>query len=365
MTEGRRGLGRGLSALLGEAEPPLGAENAVVGPGQGQQVPIELLRRNPDQPRRLFGEAEMTELTDSVRERGVLQPILVRPAPGAPGEYQIVAGERRWRAAQRAGLHTVPILLRALDDGEVAEIGIIENIQRADLNVLEEAQGYRLLLDRFGRTQESIAKTVGKSRSHVANALRLLNLPAGVREHLEAGRLSAGHARAIAAAPDPERLARTIVDGDLTVRQAEALARQGDAISDVAPPPARSAGPARTKDADTRALEQDLSDALGLAVQIVDRKGAGEVRVRYATLEPARQPLPASGRRLKRSGRRNTAIGANEAFGGLRRPGRRLTRFKAGLHTQEQSGLQPAGGHADEDVGGALGVDDVEFGPAA
>ncbi len=213
----------------------------------------------------------------------MLQPILVRPAPGAPGEFQIVAGERRWRAAQRVGLHTVPILVRALDDVEVAEIGIIENVQRTDLNVLEEAQGYRLLLDRFGRTQDAVAKTVGKSRSHVANALRLLNLPLAVREHLEAGRLSAGHARAIAASPDPERLARIIVDGDLTVRQAEALSREGgppvrdDRLRPVSKP--------RGKDADTQALEQDLSEALGLGVEIMDRGGAGEVRVRYASLE--------------------------------------------------------------------------------
>ncbi len=280
---GRRGLGRGLSALLGEVDPPAAIPDGAETSQSSQSAPIELLRRNPDQPRRSFGEAELAELTDSVRERGVLQPILVRPAPGAPGEFQIVAGERRWRAAQRAGLHTVPILVRTLDDIEVAEIGIIENVQRTDLNALEEAQGYKLLLDRFGRTQEAIAKTVGKSRSHVANALRLLNLPASVREHLEAGRLSAGHARAIAAAPDPERLARIIVDGDLSVRQAEALSRQGDGGSPA--PRARVAASAATKDADTQALEQDLSEALGLSVQIADRGGAGEVRVRYATLE--------------------------------------------------------------------------------
>ncbi len=223
-------------------------------------------------------------MTESVRERGVLQPILVRPAPHAPGEFQIVAGERRWRAAQRAGLHVVPILVRPLDDLEVAEIGIIENIQRTDLNVLEEAQGYKLLLDRFGRTQEAIAKTVGKSRSHVANALRLLNLPTAVREHLEAGRLTAGHARAIAASADPARLARIIVDGDLTVRQAEALSRKPDETP-TAPAKARPAAGGGRKDADTQALEQDLSEALGLSVEIADRGGVGEVRVRYTTLE--------------------------------------------------------------------------------
>ncbi len=278
---GRRGLGRGLSALLGETDPPADPQVEAAASGS-QQAPVELLRRNPDQPRRIFAEAELVELTDSVRERGVLQPILVRPAPGAPGEFQIVAGERRWRAAQRAGLHTVPILLRTLDDVEVAEIGIIENVQRTDLNVLEEAQGYKLLLERFGHTQEAIARTVGKSRSHVANALRLLNLPSAVREHLEAGRLTAGHARAIAASADPERLASIIVDGDLTVRQAEALSRKTEPT--VGTPSKLRSAPA-AKDTDTQVLEQDLSEALGLTVEIRDRNGAGEVRVRYATLE--------------------------------------------------------------------------------
>ncbi|MGC1304510.1 MAG: ParB/RepB/Spo0J family partition protein [Caulobacteraceae bacterium] len=285
----RRGLGRGLSALLGEAEPigaPVGERASGVAP---METPVELLRRNPDQPRRMFSEPELEELAASIRERGVLQPILVRPAPGAPGEYQIVAGERRWRAAQRANLHTVPVIVRTFDDAEVAEIGVIENIQRADLNALEEAQGYRLLMDRFGRTQEAIAKTVGKSRSHIANMLRLLNLPGPVRELVEAGRLSAGHARAIAASPDPAYLAKTIVEGELSVRQAEALARKAqDRVERAQTRTSSGDRPARGgggKDADTRALEQDLSDALGLAVEIVDREGAGEVRVRYASLE--------------------------------------------------------------------------------
>jgi ParB family chromosome partitioning protein len=283
----RRGLGRGLSALLGEAEPAAPAAAERPHGLTPMETPIELLRRNPDQPRRIFAEPELQELADSIRERGVLQPILVRPAPGAPGEYQIVAGERRWRAAQRANLHTVPVIVRPFDDVEVAEIGVIENIQRADLNPLEEAQGYRLLMDRFGRTQEAIAKTVGKSRSHIANMLRLLNLPGPVRELVEAGRLSAGHARAIAASPDPAFLAKTIVEGDLSVRQAEALARKAQDRVDRAQgrAPSGSSAPRGAKDADTRALEQDLSDALGLTVEILDREGAGEVRVRYASLE--------------------------------------------------------------------------------
>ena len=278
----RRGLGRGLSALLGEADPSRDAPAAGEVQSASREAPIELLRRNPDQPRRNFAEAELDELATSIREHGVLQPILVRPAPGAPGEFQIVAGERRWRAAQRANLHTVPVMVRTLDDAEVAEIAVVENVQRADLNPLEEAHGYHVLLERFGRTQEAIARTVGKSRSHVANMLRLLNLPAVVRELVEAGSLSAGHARAIATAPDPGRLARSIIDGELSVRAAEALARQaGERPSR---PRLRVAAPI-AKDADTHALEQDLMDLLGLQVEIVDRDGAGEVRVRYASLE--------------------------------------------------------------------------------
>ncbi len=285
---GRRGLGRGLSALLDEgvvAEATLRdtAKGDQSPPSAGQEVPIELLRRNPDQPRRYFDETELEELADSIRQRGVLQPILVRPAPGAPGEYQIVAGERRWRASQRANLHTVPVIVRALDDVDVAEISIIENVQRADLNPLEEALGYKTLIDQFNRTQDAVAKVVGKSRSHVANALRLLALPEAVRDHLVSGRLSAGHARAVAAAPDPSLLAQTIVKDGLSVRQAEDLARR-TVDKKVKPRQGGAKAPAR-KDSDTRALEQDLADILGLAVDIVDRNGAGEVRISYTTLE--------------------------------------------------------------------------------
>ena len=210
---GRRGLGRGLSALLGETDPALSSSDGAVATDTlgSHEVSIELLRRNPDQPRRFFDEGDLDDLAASIREKGILQPILVRPAPGAPGEYQIVAGERRWRAAQRAGLHNVPILVREFDDLDVLEIGIIENVQRADLNPLEEANGYKALIERFGRTQDVVALTVGKSRSHVANMLRLLNLPEGVREHLAEGRISIGHARAIASAPDPAALAESIV----------------------------------------------------------------------------------------------------------------------------------------------------------
>ncbi len=283
MAEVRRGLGRGLSALLGEAGPPVSPQDGSAET-EVRQASLDRLRPNPDQPRRHFDEGELDELTASVREHGVLQPILVRPAPDVSGEFQIVAGERRWRAAQRAGLATVAVLVRTLDDAAVAEIAIVENVQRADLNPLEEAFGYRTLMDRFGRTQEAISRTVGKSRSHVANALRLLQLPAAVREHVQSGRLTAGHARAIAASPDPEQLASAIVEGELTVREAEALARRAQApSSSVAPPRVRRSS--RAKDADTEALEQDLSGMLGLRVEIVDRGGEGEVRVRYANLE--------------------------------------------------------------------------------
>jgi ParB family chromosome partitioning protein len=282
-----------LSALLGEEAP----EQASSGPPAlapkvlPNEVAIELLRRNPDQPRRHFDEAELDELSESIREHGVLQAILVRPAPGASGEYQIVAGERRWRAAQRANLPTVPVLIRELSDSEVAEISIVENVQRADLNPLEEAMGYKALLERFGRTQETVAKTVGKSRSHVANALRLLNLPEAVREHVSAGRLSAGHARAIVSAPDAEKLAKTIIDGDLSVRQAEVLARDAQIPSNAGRTKDKSkaddarGGRSSGKDSDIRALEQDLSEILGLKVEISDRSGKGELRINYVNLE--------------------------------------------------------------------------------
>ena len=276
MAEGRRGLGRGLSALLGDPEAPAqGAEGA-----GAREIPIELIRRNPDQPRRAFGEAEIDELAASIREKGVLQPVLLRPAPGATGEYQLVAGERRWRAAQKAGLRAMPALVRDLDDLQVLEIAIVENVQRSDLNALEEAQGYRALMEKFGRTQEAVAQVVGKSRPHVAHALRLLNLPPEVQAMLSDGRLSAGHARAIAGSPDPLALAQQVVARGLNVRETEALARRA--------PETKSAKPGQgrvSRDADTAALENDLSEALGLDVELRHKGGAGELRIRYATLE--------------------------------------------------------------------------------
>jgi ParB family chromosome partitioning protein len=279
MAEQRRGLGRGLSALLDENA----GGNADAAGGAGvRELPIELVERNPKQPRMDFDIAELELLAASVRDKGILQPILVRNSPDTPGQYQIVAGERRWRAAQIAGLKAIPALIRDLDDLETLEIGIIENVQRIDLNPYEEASGYKALIDRFGRTQEQVAEAVGKSRSHVANSLRLLGLPEMVLTALRANQLSAGHARAIAAAPDPESLARIVIDEGLSVRGAEALARKAQATP-ARPKPRPSADVAR--DADTQALEQDISSLLGLEVQIMDRGGAGEVRIGYATLE--------------------------------------------------------------------------------
>ena len=281
MAEGRRGLGRGLSALLGEVESaPAQAPGERIG--GANEAPIELLRRNPDQPRRTFREDDLVELSNSIREKGILQPILVRPAPGATGEYQIVAGERRWRAAQRAGLRSVPILVRELDDLAVLEIGIIENVQRSDLNILEEALSYRVLMDKFDRTQDNIAQTIGKSRSHVANTLRLLALPDEVQAHLVSGELTAGHARAIAAAQDPAQLAREIIDRGLSVRDTEALARK---TPDGRPAKNKGGRPARVKDTDTQALESDLSSVLGLEVVIDHRGAAGALTISYTTLE--------------------------------------------------------------------------------
>ncbi len=276
MTE-RRGLGRGLSALLDEAT----AAGEGAAPGN-REIPIEQIHRNAAQPRMDFDVDDLEVLTASVREKGVLQPILVRPSPEQPGEYQIVAGERRWRAAQAAGLATIPVVLRELDDLETLEIAIIENVQRADLNPIEEASGYRALMDRFGRTQEDVARTVGKSRSHVANTLRLLDLPPTMVIMLRLGKLSAGHARAVASAPDPLVLAHRVVEQGLSVRAAEALARR--AQSDAAPARPNDEDAPR-RDADTRALEEDLARALGLAVEIGHRRGGGELTIRYKTLE--------------------------------------------------------------------------------
>lgn len=281
MAEGRRGLGRGLSALLGEsdAEGPAGSAGEAAG---AREIPIELIHRNPDQPRRRFAEAEIAELADSIREKGVLQPVLVRPAPGIAGEYQLVAGERRWRAAQQAGLRAMPALIRELDDKQVLEIAIVENVQREDLGPIEESLSYRALIDRFGRTQEEVAQVVGKSRPHVANALRLLNLPAEVQTLLADGQLTAGHARALIGSVNPLALAQEVIARGLNVRDTEALVKRGA-------PEKKSANfitrGRAAKDHDTASLEGDLSEVLGLDVEVRDRGGVGELRIRYTTLE--------------------------------------------------------------------------------
>jgi ParB family chromosome partitioning protein len=277
MAEGRRGLGRGLSALLDEA----GEGQAPGSQSEGaREIPIELVHRNPDQPRRHFSEAEIGELEASIRDKGVLQPILVRPSPKTAGEYEIVAGERRWRAAQQAGLTAIPALIRVLDDDKAFEIAVVENVQREDLNAMEEAQAYASLMRRMAYTQDKAATAVGKSRSHVANTLRLLQLPESVQDHVLFGRLTAGHARAILSAAYPEVLAQTIVEKGLSVRDAEALAKgKGEGSK-------KGSGPRRaSKDTDTAALEADLEEVLGMTVDILDRGGAGELKIKYATLE--------------------------------------------------------------------------------
>ena len=287
-----RGLGRGLSALLGEpvrtdaAKPP--ARNvyelpqaappsaADAGP---RQVAIDLVARNPQQPRKHFDEGELEELASSIRTHGVLQAILVRPIAG--GKFEIVAGERRWRAAQRAGLHAIPAVGRELNEGEVLEIAIVENVQRTDLNPIEEAQGFHALIERFGRTQQDIAEAVGKSRPHIANLLRLLQLPEDLQDMVRDGRLSAGHARAILTAPDPRGLAHRVLSEGLNVREIERLAQRA---KDEKHGP-RVSSPGHGKSADTRALEQSLANALGLDVAITEKGAGGELKIVYKTIE--------------------------------------------------------------------------------
>ena len=286
MSERQRGLGRGLSALLGEtvAEQPV-AVSGEGAPAGVRILPIELLSANPDQPRKQFTPADLEELTVSIRDRGVLQPILVRAWPGETDRWQIIAGERRWRAAQAARLTHVPVIDRQMDDVEVLEVAIIENVQRADLNPMEEANAYAQLMERFGRTQDAVAGVVGKSRSHVANTLRLLQLPGPVREHVMAGRLSAGHARALITATDPVALAEEVLAKGLNVRQTEILARQATEGDRPVRPSQRGGTPRSEASADIEALQQDLADALGMKVELADRGGKGELTLRYASLE--------------------------------------------------------------------------------
>jgi ParB family transcriptional regulator, chromosome partitioning protein len=275
----RSRLGRGLAALMGD----VGAESKSHEHVQRNQrkVPIEHVRANPRNPRKLFSDAELSELSASIGERGIIQPIVVRAR--AADNFEIIAGERRWRAAQRAGLHEVPIVVLDVNDGEALELAIIENVQRIDLNPLEEATGYQSLANEFNHSQDDIAKIVGKSRSHIANTLRLLNLPERVKAYINSGKLTAGHARMLVGQPNAEELADQIVNQGLNVRQVEAMARKSgrEQTRDM-----RKGGRPSSKDADTQALERRLSDALGLAVTIDHRaNGGGTLQVRYGTLE--------------------------------------------------------------------------------
>lgn len=269
-------LGRGLAALIGDM--PVVAGPRVAETGGVKRLPVDFVIANRSNPRRSFNETQLEELTQSIREKGVMQPLLVRPSDD-PNIFELIAGERRWRAAQRAGLHEVPVIIRDVDDREALELAIIENVQRADLNPVEEAQGYEQLLEQFGYTQNDLAQVIGKSRSHVANTLRLMKLPTDVREMLASGQLTAGHARTLITADDPLGLARRIVGEGLSVRQAEALQQADQGRSKPAPKPSAQ------KDADTLALEKRLSDQLGLKVAISHGEDGGKLEIRYKTLE--------------------------------------------------------------------------------
>ena len=278
------GLGRGLQALLGEQSGPSASsgQEASTRAGGVREIEIGRIRPNPNQPRVQFKEEAIEELADSIAERGVLQPILVRPHDDG---FEIVAGERRWRAAQRARLHTIPALVREIDDSTAAEIALIENVQREDLNAIEEAEGFRQLIVRHGHTQDNVAKLVHKSRSHVANLLRLLDLPELVRQSLVRGDISMGHARAVAAAPDPEELTKEVIAKGLSVRQTEERARfvKPGAGIDIARASARNA--AKPIDADLLALERQLGDMLGLKVQVAHNGQRGTVTLHYSSLD--------------------------------------------------------------------------------
>lgn len=290
MTDKPSRLGRGLAALIGDMAPIEGARVAESASSGAKRLPVEFIIANRQNPRRDFDPDALEELTNSIREKGVMQPLLVRPSDD-PNIFEIIAGERRWRAAQRAGLVEIPVIVREVSDRTALELAIIENVQRADLNPVEEAQGYQQLIEEHGYSQADLGQVIGKSRSHVANTLRLLKLPDVIRGMLVDGALSAGHARTLVTAEDPAGLAKRIVEEGLSVRQAEALAQMPAAAQREAKP----AAPAE-KDADTLALEKLLSDAVGMKVAITHKGGGGEVRLAYRTLEQ----LDEICRRLKR-----------------------------------------------------------------
>jgi ParB family chromosome partitioning protein len=284
----RSRLGRGLAALIGDVEETPSGERT----RSQRRVPVEFLKPNPRNPRRVYVDAELEELAQSLRERGMIQPIVVRHAKGEAERFEIIAGERRWRAAQRAGLHEVPIVVLDVSDGEALELAIIENVQRADLNPIEEATGYLALIDEFDHSQDDVANIVGKSRSHIANTIRLLKLSDNVKAYIHSGKLSAGHARALVGQPNAEELAEMIIARGLNVRQVEAMARK-DGLAQVRDlkPPRRT-----SKDADTLALEKRVSDALGLIVSVDHRGKWGILHIHYRDLEQLDEVL----RRLER-----------------------------------------------------------------
>lgn len=276
----RRGLGRGLSALMAEMDLDAPISEA---PRDRTLIPIEQIAANPDQPRRNFDPEALQELAESLKQHGVLQPLIVRPHPQDEGLYQLVAGERRWRAAQMAQLHEMPVILRDLSDTEVLEVAIIENIQRADLNAIEEAASFRQLMDRFGHTQERLADALNKSRSHIANLLRLLTLPDPVQDMVKDGRLTAGHARALITAPNPVQLARRVIEKGMSVRETEEMARK---LSQPDTQKPQSSARKAEKDADTRALEADLSAQLKMRVSISHAgMDGGQVTITYKDLD--------------------------------------------------------------------------------
>jgi ParB family transcriptional regulator, chromosome partitioning protein len=283
--EGKSRLGRGLAALIGDVSEE--TRKAATAPQSGgarsqRRAPVEFLRANPRNPRRDFPDADLDELAASLREKGIIQPIVVRPVRGSADKFEIIAGERRWRAAQRAGLHDVPIVAVDVTEDEALQLAIIENVQRTDLNAIEEASGYQALINDFKHSHDEIAKTVGKSRVHITNTLRLLKLPEKVQSLVRSGKVSAGHARVLIGRPDAEELAHKIVEMGLSVRQVEEWGRAGKDVGKSPPPAAKS----RTdKDADTVALERRVTDALGLEVTIDNRGEAGVVHVRYRSLD--------------------------------------------------------------------------------
>ena len=291
----RNRLGRGLASLIGENPPTASGTPGVPGtpqqrplPSQGEQrmIPIDRIHPSPFNPRKHFPEAELEELANSIREKGLVQPIIVRPVGTGGQSYEIVAGERRWRASQKAAMHVMPAIVRALTDQETLELAIIENVQRTDLNAIEEAGGYRELVERFGYTQEELSQIIGKSRSHLANTMRLLKLPDSVQIMVRDGHLTAGHARALIGRDDAEEVAREIVTKGMNVRGVEALMQGkkggGGNLANLQ----RGGTPGLQKDADTRAAEREIADALGLAVEIAPGKGeAGEIIIRYRSLE--------------------------------------------------------------------------------